>query len=723
MSRFLDASDKKSKLENVADDLQVMLKNSGDAIINKTMTASVISLESLTDAEFADAQSHFDEVQRELSVSLEEHDLCDESLLPHQKEAGTIALMASGSPSEYHSKAIDVTVSGEGATVVTPHISGSNGSLDFLESNVSLEAFDERELREHAHVSAVYNIAASRQDDFGEAFYPTVVITPDQPGAEYSVSRTVVHKDQSRNAKGAAFDFQKVSLIDAAVDHTILEDNATAIVPYYYPDDSNASYFVDKNLVNPRAVPVGDVEVNTAPLAVGASLDLLSISQAPGVLGGQTLDTTDSLDPRVGLKRLYVKVTKDDGQSVETVVVPFELKDLPRSIFQKSLEGGSHEMTLTFRNDVLRLGPDTRNTAGSRWGATFAGTEAFAYRFDTSLSGTVDLETANIEVFANAFKLAKAYDATTGDEVAITDASVVAALANISFEVIGYDVEATRSNLNHRTRGMIIDTNSVVERYPIPLGSPICVPAPISGGRAGVDTKALIAASRTRSSSNSVTTLLNYAERLRAHAISTKAGEPSPAIDGIGRHLIKPTYLERYIDFSAQINSTSSHEKRSDIQSILVDTIRDVAYRMLRDSNYLAALNHESGGTEKAPKLIIGTDQVLNRYIWESGDERTVSIGFDDFEVVTTPDARMHNLIVLAFQRPNAKGDGLSLGNNFFMPELVANVQVTRNGATVTESQVQTRNLHVNSCPIMGVIVVDQLAEVINEKVKQIVTT
>ena len=65
----------------------------------------------------------------------------------------------------------------------------------------------------------------------------------------------------------------------------------------------------------------------------------------------------------------------------------------------------------------------------------------------------------------------------------------------------------------------------------------------------------------------------------------------------------------------------------------------------------------------------------------------------------------MRGKIVLAFQRPSTgRADPLAFGCMAFIPELVTTLNTSREGQLSRETMVQPRSLHINTCPIMGMI-------------------
>lgn len=713
MSKFKDPNESAiGDFASMVNPLDVIMKDRGDQYVSPDAARCLVSNEGFYGTTADDVKVEFNTIASELGAIAQEYEI---DLTPAQKEAGTIAAMSSIDPISYHNLATSMESSNFDNDTVEVNINnaGDYGTIDYLDKT-SLESFDERNLKSTIAVSTVYNIASAKQDDFAETFYPTTVITPDQVGLSMKINRSVIFGEVRHKLSGEETDFNKKNLIEAYADPTILESKATKVIPYLAPDDSNKQFFVDTTLLAPKTVDLDGVSVITSALATGVTMDILGLSQAPGVLDGNVMDSTDSLDSRLALSQVYMEVSNTTTKKL----VAFNVHNLSRSAYNKSIEGASNEMELDFRTDAFILRNSTTDISGATLLSQFDDLGNYQLQFKSVITGTANLETGSLGVFATNMVLENVWDKTGNSKIALDDASLKAALAEVNFSIIGYDIEAYRTNTNLRTRGMILDTTSYTEGYKVRLGAPISVPAPINSvGRPGVDLKALISATRVRTANNAVTSLLNFISRMKTYSTSIAANEPAPAVEGIGRFLIKPTYRERTIDLTQVVDSQKSSEKAEDIRSVLVEAIRHEVYRMVVDSNYQVALDFDTGAGGTAPKVIIGTDPVLTRYIIEFGDERTLANGISDFSIVNTPDVRMKNKIILTFTREGREADPLSFGTHVYMPELTTTVQVTRNGATTKENQVQPRDLHVNNLPIVAIIYVENLDTILYDKV------
>ena len=713
MSKFTNMRDGLiGDFTSMVNPLQVIMTDRGDQFVSPEASSAIVSNEGFTGTNASNITVEFNALSAEISAIAEENGI---ELTPAQKEAGVISAMTVRDPLSYYNVAtsLENAIPESGVNYVDVNHVGDYGTVDFLDA-VSIEAFDERDLKSAIAASTIYNIAAAKQEDFAETFYPTTVITPDQVGLTQTVTYTTVHGEVRHNLNGEETDFKKRNLIEAFADPTILESKSTKVVPYLSPDGTNEQFFIDPDLLEPREVDIDGVSVTTNALSIGVTMDILGISQAPGILDGNVMDSTDSLDSRLALEQVYLKVSND----TESGLVAFNVLNLARSAFNKSTEGGSNEMELNFRTEALTLRSATTNIAGEVLLSKFGELGNYQIQFSTTLTGTADLETGSLGVYSASLVVSNVWDKTGNSKIAMSDPALKEALEGITFEVIAYDIDAYRTNTNIRTRGTILDTETVSEGYKVRLGPPIAVPAPINGaGRTGVDLKSLISASHTRTSNNAVTALLNFISRMKVYSERMNGSEPVPSVEGIARFLIRPVYREKTVDLLKVVDSEKTSEKADDIRAALVEAIRHEIYHMIVDSNYQIALDFDTGVTGSTPKVIIGTDPILERYIIEYGDNRTLSAGMTDFKITTTHDVRVKNKIILTFTRDGREADPLSFGTHVYMPELTTTVQVTRNGATVKENQVQPRDLHVNNLPIIAVIYVENLEEIIYDKV------
>ena len=709
--------DDSTPLQKLVNSVNTTIKQGGSEHLSPTFTQQVCNLESLSQHELANLNTSAASISSTLrtiyeGIFADHKSLGFEDLTPAQLEAGVMVAMAAGNPVLYAKSALNTDIkTPNGVPVIAAESYGAHGNLDYR-FDVALEAFDERELARMLPYSVVFNIQAARQNEFSETFYPTTVVSPDKAGYEIDCSWITVFKGHKRPLAGTPSKFDQRKLIEAVVDHKILEDEATKVVPFRNPESD--PMFVDIALVPPFNREVSGVEIPTGPLRIGAKADILGLSQHPGLIGLGVMDETDALDGRLYLEYIYVAT----GNANE--VVRFNVSRLPRNGFLKSHEGNDRELTLNFKNDSILINAGTQ---------TIDGVDPVPFdvirvgdlkvQVSINLSGHANVEFGTVQIY-NAPITVQSIRDTDHNPVALDSPdglAVITALENMS--VIGYELNARRTNSNRRTRGLLINSNSDKEVFPIPLGSPISAQSPIGSDRDAKDLENLIIAARIRNDNSAMTTLLNYSETLRDYVTNQRLDYAVPVIEGIGRHMIVPFYEEHTLDMMAIINSLKSKERAEDITAVFINAIRDVVYRMYRLSGYQAALDASSIGG-KRPTLLVGTDTIIQRHLMLQGENRTFGLAFEDAKIVTSMDARIDNKIILTFTRSGGESgrpDPLSFGTHAWMPELVSSITVTRDGRFNQEAMVQPRNRWINNLPIMAVFNVVGLKEVLVSKV------
>lgn len=713
MSRINSKNLKGSALASAVGSLRSTIEAQGTDLSSRQITQSVISMESLDSNQLNElvrtADSLKGEIRNALAISMEDGEEA-EDLTEAQLEAGAIAAMAAGAPAEYAEKALR-SQPAEGGERLEVAVSGAAGAVD-VRDVPSLESFDERELAKFIPYSIAFNVKASRQDNFSEMFYPTTVVSPDQGGYEVHLRRTLVHNAIQHSASGNRSDWQRKNLVHAAIDASILADESTALIPAVLANGSNADKFVPDTLVATTTRRIGNVDVVTAPLLIGKQVDLLGLSSHPGLLGAGFIDHTDAIDAAINLEKLYIQLDDD-------TVIRFNTLRLARSGFVKSVEGDGREMSLAFRTQDLVLDAATLDVSGAAPALLNAVRAAnYTVRLSVNVTGTVNVQTGNAEVFASNVNVASIVD-VDGNEISlesgagktIADALVAEALA------LGYELKAARTNSNRRTRGLLLDHNDQVFRYTIPLGAPISAPSPAGSNRDARDLESLIDAARTRNTNNAVTRLLNYVSTLEEYVSSVQRKGCLPSVEGVGGFLVKPFFERHEIDVNAQVSSIRDIDRAADVNALLVNTIRDIAYRMYRDMGFQPALNASSNGSNQ-PKLLIGTDVLLQRHLMVTGDPRTFGIAFSSYQIESTFDERMKDTIVIALTRDGQceAGDPLQWGVHAWIPELASSMMVARDGGTYPEAMVQPRNLHVNNVPGAAVIKVKNLEQALKSR-------
>lgn len=632
-----------------------------------------------------------------------------------QKEAAIAASIITASPiTALTAKAQNVTATESMDVIGYTGQDATDGRI-----RVAMEAYDERENRNVVAYSTAYNWQAARQDEFGETLFPTVVVTPDQPGIMTSIRVVSVYDDVRRQTTGALDQFKKRNILQAARDASVLRNDQTKMVPVYRAGAE--SNFVSSSDVAAAAILLEGESITTAPLAFGKKFSLLALSQTAALLETGLQDTTDSIDTAIALAAVYIKVK--NGSNVD--VLKFTTNRLPGSVFAAAQQGQARQMNLNFDTVDLKIDGTTTTVSGAApAGLTAIASGNYVVRLGLSVYGSVNCELGDTSLTATPITVQSVKDAS-GNSLSLTSGAgqtIANLFADAVTGPIGYDLDAQRSNLNRRQRGQLLDVSFYNQLYMVPLRSPITVPRPVTTGDQtdSSDLAALITATHLRTSNAAVTELFRAADLLKSYVNANDSLATAPSILGVSRFLVTPFYEEKAFDAKLVVDSIKSHERAKDLQAALLNTARDLAYRMYRNSGYKVAADALAGGVSAPPTVIIATDPVLAQYFMLDGDYRTLGNDFN-VKVVSSNDNRMSGKFFVTFGDFNTGSEGapnpMHFGNMAWKPEMTVVLPMPRNGSISKELTVQPSFLHIVNLPLLAMVTVTNIPDVIASKV------
>lgn len=580
-------------------------------------------------------------------------------------------------------------------------------------SMYSTEAYDARNLTAFIGDTVTFNLHAARQRDFGEAFYPTITLTPDQTGLDLTIRRTMILNAKRHEYNGTFTDFNRRNIIDSLMDATVLADGSTDIVPNYLTGDAKNNALFGEGLAPEDYTFAEGVKIKTAPLRPNTEISLVGIGQNVAINAGGQLNQTDAIDQAVWLKSLVFRLGADDAGADN---FEFDVSGLADTMFLKGPNGNRQRISLNFFTEDIVLNAGTKNY-GKQASTALAFMQVAPYnqlqvRLSIQANANLDIETGRCNLVSGTVGIASVLepDGASGmrdvtNETLINE--IKTKLLGVD-KVTGYRVKATYSNVNRRNAGIFINVFEERTLYVVPLGAPITLQTPLTGTRTNADMAAPIAAARARNENNAVTQLLKFYDQLNAIKPLLSYGSrrcKAPRIEGIGHTVVYPFVDNVSVDLTRAAQGIKSSERQADVAATLTNTIRDLSYNMWIKSGWQAAAETIGANVVK-PTLIIGTDPEIERHLMDVGDTRLAGIYFT-YKVVSTLDLRMRGKIVLAFQVPSTgRANPLAFGCMAYIPELVTTLQQPREGANSRETMVQPRTLHVNTCPIMGMITV-----------------
>lgn len=677
------------------------------------------------------------DVVEDVMAIIEDHGGDVDDVSEAQKEALVEAVLAVTSAESYMTGRLSTNIgksNRQESEYFTSRDVPAPGGFDYGTAALGMEAFDASKLGEYAAASAVFNFSAAKQDDFGEAFYPTQVLTIDKNALELHLRRTMVLNQVRHSLSGQVTEYDRRNIIDAFIDYTVLADQITDIIPNVCKDvdaqgkpvgDNNTQFFVPD--FPTEKVTTHGVEIETAPLRIGANVDLKGISQNAGLNIGGQLDQNDSIDPAINLSTLVFSIGAANAKGDNLVEIPVD--GLQYTQFLQAGQGQARRVEAQFRSDDIVLTGETLNalkqaTPNLEYLATDPRSN-WVVRLNVNTSFSVDVETGKTTSAVSEVSIAQVFaiDPATNTHTVITDSTELEALEAALGEIkaVGYRLKARRTNHGRREMGKIVTVYEELVRYVVPLGSPIVIHTPVTDVRTNVDLAAPVAAVRARNSNNAVTQLLRFRDQLKAIKPLLNSSDRSikaPCIEGIGHTVVYPTYEHVDLNLANQVQGIRSQDRFEDVRATVVNNIRDMAYRMHLNSGYEVAALALEGVTTK-PILVIGTDPYVLNHLQLVGDTRLLGVGFD-FKIVSTMDLRVRNKIFMTLTQPhNGQPSPLLFGTMAWINELITTLKTPRNGNLVNETMVQPRTLHVNFCPILGEIDVTGLGQAVTTKIAQ----
>lgn len=568
----------------------------------------------------------------------------------------------------------------------------------------STESFDNQVLTEFMPVSIGLAYTTGQQSPGMEAIYRTINLTPEQGGIEVETPLLFVANTQRHAEDGSPTNFNYRRVIDATIDHTILVDNATRLIPSY--NDNTKHNFVSDAVVSTWPEKDGGRVVTTGALATGVDINLFGLGQLDAISRVGQLDYSEALDRNIGIDQVYLSV---GGSSLL-----FRVKGVPFSRFTKGAEGNAKRMQLNCPLSSLIIDGNTTDYEGTELsGGVFdlIKNGKYTVRLKVNLTGEVDVEHGSISVNPGIVKVVSITD-ENGALVDLSDAGAAIVSGFSAAELNGWTVDAWLTNSNHRFLGQRLNTRSIKERLVTRTRSPIFIPMPVGEDRDQTALDQLTFAVMTNKEADGLTALIGYHTRMMEITGGLR-GELTPGdfeqnvlpLEGIGRYLINPYVQTVQVDLT-QSQSLDTKAKIANAQEHLSNKMRSVWFDIMQTTNFNNAARYVDGGqVKKKFKATFMTSDTLQRFITVGGDSRT--LGADvPFEIFSNVDRRLRegadkDAMYMVITREGDGVDPLTSGVLLNTPSLVSSLTLSRDNTHRKELVIQPRYAHYNLCPII----------------------
>ena len=654
-----------------------------------------------------------------LVLSKEEYASIGASLTEAQKAAGKLALGIAFNRQAYADGITNLRASTEDAVKIPAERMGvtdfanpsaiSNAIRASLMASdadrnytvgTGLESYDGQKINNSIYFSIAFNIACSKQDEFGEAFFPTITIDPLQSGIDVSIEYATVYNEFLRNLNGSPDKdrYNKKAVVKSVYDDEVFGANKLRVIPVYRETQNKDKFVSDLKYID----KITGSEVETAPLVFGESISLLGIGARDDMLNNGMTDNTDALDRTINLEKVYFKL------GAEYFAIDMSIFE-QYACFTEAKSGHWKDLDLTMSVEHsfnISKVKTTTGTVSKEFEAVAAKYQNYVVIYDLALGGQANVETSDVELNVTKFKFKKIVDAN-GKDVATSDAAYteIKTVAEKAKEV-GYVLEASRTNSNVRTRGILVTTDKYKNSYTVPFRSGVTALLPVNNSK-GTDNASDTLANQIMLtglfvSNAAVNKLISTSSSMAAAAqngmLVTGYGQ------GVARHIIDPYYNKLSFDLGAIVDSQTSTSRIEDIRSALYNNLKVEALNMYLLSNYGVALDEYNGNTGAKPTLIIGTDPLLKSIL--VSDSQTFALdGTFDVHVVATKNPKMRNKMFMTFgifdSKRNSEPNVFNFGNCVWSPTLSYDIVKTTNGSTSMELNNEPRYLHIVHLPIL----------------------
>lgn len=683
--------------------------------------ALFVSQESLNDAQVAELNEATTAIPTTATQIGEAAAAEGEQLTPEEVQNIQDSLVVAANPEAY-------LKSGNEEEAGTVHgVLGGEVDAAPVALEASRESFEVHGMMNTLSMTVSYNVRADKQSKAAELFFPTINL--DFNSNNYTIdtqlSTVFTEKEYEVTGKRDAYRNQK-HIIKALRNSTILKSNFTDIIPVYRQGQNDDS-FVDVSVLPVRSVVNDQGEkFQTSLLRLGEEIKLLDISQTNRMIALGMQDSTDQIAGNPRLKTIGLKVGND--------TVLFEnLQYHQASQFTYSPKGDREDILLTYDVNTHLL---DEHTKGVKSGALPTELQALKDKgleilVRLTLTGRGNTDTSAFEINSGSVKVTAVRDAKTKEVKDLEDAALKPLLDAVkATEVVGWEIDATRTNSNIREHGMILDSRVQRIIYGVRLHSPIAVRRPFDEKTDVTDAQridTLIQTNYIRRTNAAITALYDILGMLKAAPEKVDMTEPfAHSIVGIGQYFSKNYVRDVALDVYKTTQSMQTTDVRANASAVITNFVLAEMTQAYTSSELAAAYEIISGGANFRPHVIAIADVFTSKFIFREGDARTLGDGFD-FTIEECSDDRLVDkdkdgevgTIFLSFGVPRNGSLSIPLwfGNCLSKREIPRIVNRARGSKYQHEVMVQPWFSHICHLPILVRIRVVGLKKAVQERI------
>lgn len=655
-------------------------------------------------------------IDEAFSALLAREEFKDRVITEAQRTAGRIAASLAANPTSYAARISNLAAPVATGSDPKSFDSASMGLEDLADvamiaGEISNEAYDGQKLNNAIYFSIAYNVGATRQDEFAEAFFPTITIDPAQSGINVSIDCATIFNEYNRLTSGKTEkgQFERIPVVKSIFNEQLFTSDRHRLVPVVRTGENDDQFVTGVTFTE----TVTGKDITTAPLAFGKTIDIIGISQTDEQIAKGVADNTDALDRTINLKKVYF----DLGGEAHV----FDASIYAYHNFVYNPQNHHKDSVLNFRANVaFNISTDTQadGTTSAVW-QTVAGTyNDYKVIYDVQVVGNANTFNGTVELNGVKMEVVEIRNAA-GQVVATSDAAYTAIETEAKkAKLTGYVLEASRTNSNIRTRGVLVTNDRWEYIYNVPFRSGISALYPtvtVNGDdndANSVSNQILLAGIII--SNSAVKTLDDYATAMNV-ASANGLMEVGEYASGIAQKLVDPYFNTQSFDLSSVVDSLNSATRLDDIRAALVNVIKNECVNMYLQSNYGVANDVVRGNVGGKIAVIIGTDPMLKSLLVKDDDVFAIDSTFEA-HVVATKNPKVSGRIFVTFgvfdANRNSAPNPLNFGNNVWAPTISYEVTKTTNNAVNRELHNNPRFAHIIHLPVLSVFNVTDVAEV-----------
>ena len=632
------------------------------------------------------------------------------------------AMVIASNPAAYIKAAGEVN-----PDAVIPSIGGSPEVAPVI-IEASNESFEVHHMMNTLVMTVSYNVRAEKQSKAAELFFPTISLDSNQTNYTIDVHLSTVFtsKEYELSGKGDIYREQK-HIIKALRKASILKSDFTEIIPVYRAG-VNEDNFVDTGILPVKQITTDYGErVPTSLLKVGETIRVLALAQTDRMIGLGMQDDTDQISSNPRLKTLGLKVGND--------VVLFEnLQYHQASQFTYTPTGDREGIQLFYKVNTHLV---NENTVGAKSNTLPTELQALkdkkleallAFQVSGEANtdlGTVSLSPANVTVTA-------LRNADTKEPVDMNDAQYKPLIDALkATAIVGYEIDATRTNSNIREHGMLLDDRVQRIIYGVKLHSPIAVRRPFDEKGDVTDSQrvdSLIKTTFIRRTNAAITAIYDILNMLLTYPQKLDSTQPfSYSAVGVGQFFARPYVKDVALDIYQTVQSMQTNDRLNNVSSVITNFLLAEATQAYTSSELAAAYEAtDMGGSAFRPHVIAIADVYTSKFIFREGDARTLGDGFD-FTLEECSDDRLVDgnkdgevgTVFMSFGVPKTGSLSVPLwfGNCLDKREIPRIVSRARGSKYQHEVMVQPWFSHICHLPVLVRIRVVGLKRAVQERV------